>query len=200
LKSTKTEQHGRVRIIGGLWKRRIIRFRGSSELRPTPDSVRETLFNWLAASVQGATCADLFAGSGALGIEAASRGAARVVLVESQQRTWRQLKEIITTLQAQHIVAEHHEALDWLGQCTLKLDLVFIDPPYGSGLLDRAIHRLIRSQSLNPGAQIYIEHRVDEKPQIPSNWILRKQKTTGQVRYSLYQADEALAATSADLL
>ena len=186
------EQHGRVRIIGGEWKKRVIRFRGSAELRPTPDSVRETVFNWLAPSIHGAKCLDLFAGSGALGFEAASRGAAKVTLVESNRKTWRQLNEIIATLNAKHVLVEHCDALDWLERCELKFDLVFLDPPYGGLLLERAIHRLVRADCLSPEAQVYIEYRVDEEPAVPQAWELTKQKTTGQVRYCLYRSPPAV--------
>ena len=186
MSAPRTEQHGRVRIIGGQWKKRLIRFRGSSELRPTPDSVRETLFNWLAPTIEGSRCLDLFAGSGALGFEAASRGAAEVTLIESQHKTWRQLNETRDVLNAPHIATYLTDALDWLDQCETQFDVVFVDPPYGSGLVDRALRRLARGRCLASEALVYVEYRMDEKPAIPDRWEKLREKTAGQVRYSLF--------------
>lgn len=191
MNTPRNEQHGRVRIIGGQWKKRIIRFRGSNELRPTPDSVRETVFNWLAPHISGARCLDLFSGSGALGFEAASRGAASVTLVENQFKTWRQLQDTINLLNTSTVVAEHADALDWLTQCRQQFNLVFVDPPYCSGLVDKALARLIRTNCLRTDANIYTEYRIDEKPTIPIHWELLRQKKAGQVCYSLYRHTES---------
>ena len=159
-------------------------------MRPTPDSVRETVFNWLAPHILGSRCLDLFSGSGALGFEAASRGATSVTLVENQFKTWRQLQDTINLLNTSTVVAEHADALDWLTQCRQQFNLVFVDPPYCSGLVDKALARLLRANCLQTDATVYIENRIDEKPTIPIHWDLLRQKKAGQVCYSLYRHTE----------
>jgi len=190
VKRSQTKQHGRLRIIGGQWKKRLIRFRGAADLRPTPDSVRETLFNWLAPVVVGAQCLDLFAGSGALGIEAASRGAASVNLVEMHRATCRQLSDTLSMLNASNVSVHCEEVLDWLDHCNTRYDIVFVDPPYGEGLVDRCLNRLERCAVLNANAQIYVECGAREKLVIPSGWCQLQHKTAGQVAYRLFSVSE----------
>ncbi len=190
VKRSQINQHGRLRIIGGQWKKRLIRFRGAADLRPTPDSVRETLFNWLAPVVVGAQCLDLFAGSGALGIEAASRGDASVNLVEMHRVTCRQLSDTLSMLNASNVSVHCEEVLDWLGHCNARYDIVFVDPPYGEGLVDRCLNRLERCAVLNANAQIYVECGAREKLVIPSGWHQLQHKTAGQVAYRLFSVNE----------
>lgn len=190
MKHSQIKQHGRLRIIGGQWKKRLIRFRGAADLRPTPDSVRETLFNWLAPVVVGAKCLDLFAGSGALGIEAASRGAASVNLVEMHRGTCRQLSDTLSMLNARNVSVHCEEVLDWLDHCNTGYDIVFVDPPYGEGLVDRCLNRLERCTVLNPNAQIYVECGAREKLVIPSGWHQLQHKSAGQVAYRLFSVSE----------
>ena len=190
VKRSQINQHGRLRIIGGQWKKRLIRFRGAADLRPTPDSVRETLFNWLAPVVVGAQCLDLFAGSGALGIEAASRGAASVNLVEIHRVTCRQLSDTLSMLNASNVSVHCEEVLDWLDHCNTRYDIVFVDPPYGEGLVDRCLNRLERCAVLNANAQIYVECGAREKLVIPSGWRQLQHKTAGQVAYRLFSVSE----------
>ena len=192
----RNEQHGRLRIIGGRWKKRLIRFRGAADLRPTPDSVRETLFNWLAPVIEGAHCLDLYAGSGALGIEAASRGANFVSLVEIHRKACTQLHQTLSGLETENIEIYCAEALDWMTHCHRQYDIVFVDPPYGEGLVDRSLQRLSRCALLNPHARIYVECGVREKPIIPVGWKLLQHKTAGQVAYRLFgigEVDESRA-------
>jgi len=190
VKRSQINQHGRLRIIGGQWKKRLIRFRGAADLRPTPDSVRETLFNWLAPVVVDAQCLDLFAGSGALGIEAASRGAASVNLVEIHRVTCRQLSDTLSMLNASNVSVHCEEVLDWLDHCNTRYDIVFVDPPYGEGLVDRCLNRLERCAVLNANAQIYVECGAREKLVIPSGWRQLQHKTAGQVAYRLFSVSE----------
>lgn len=133
---------GTVRIIGGQWKRRRLAVPDVSDLRPTPDRVRETLFNWLAPDVAGACCLDLFAGSGALGFEAASRGAARVVLVEQNTEVVEVLRQEAQTLRGKAIEVVQADALAYLKQSPEPFDIVFVDPPYGKNLVEVACRHL----------------------------------------------------------
>jgi 16S rRNA (guanine966-N2)-methyltransferase len=144
-----------VRIIGGQWRSRIVRFPDSPGLRPTPDRVRETLFNWLGQRLDGLECLDLFAGSGALGFEALSRGASRVVMVESGREAVAALRHSAQALGAQQAVIMASEALAWLKRPAGRFDLAFVDPPYASALLAPALQAL--PESLKPGARVYCE-------------------------------------------
>ena len=205
LSSSRTVQRGRLRIIGGEWKRRQIRFSGGADLRPTPDSVRETLFNWLSPDLHQAECLDLFAGSGALGLEAASRGAESVVLVEMHKPCCAQLKDTVALLKAEQVMIHCTEALDWMTSCEQQFDIVFVDPPYDTGLVERSLNRLSRYQLLKPGARIYIECSAQEAPAISGDWTALRQKKAGQVCYGLYQhvanaVDNGKTQTLGDLL
>ena len=125
---------GRLRIIGGQWKRHTLYFKGGADLRPTPDAIREKLFNWLAPVIEGACCLDLFCGSGALGFEAASRGAAQVVLVDNNRQCYEEINKNRVRLGAQQIRVFCEDALEWLGSNNQTFDIVFLDPPYNSDL------------------------------------------------------------------
>ncbi|HMM55484.1 MAG TPA: 16S rRNA (guanine(966)-N(2))-methyltransferase RsmD, partial [Candidatus Desulfobacillus sp.] len=123
----------RVRIIGGAWRRRFVGFDDAAGLRPTPDAVRETLFNWLGQDLSGLACLDLFAGSGVLGFEAASRGAAHVTLVERDRRILARLRENAAALGNGRLELVGADALKFLGRTTRRYDLLFLDPPYRQG-------------------------------------------------------------------
>jgi 16S rRNA (guanine966-N2)-methyltransferase len=199
MSSSRAVQRGRLRIIGGQWKKRLIRFNGAADLRPTPDSVRETLFNWLTPCVFNAECLDLFAGSGALGFEAASRGARAVTLIEMRQPCYTQLKETMSLLAADQVTTHCAEALEWMTSCTQQFDIVFVDPPYGVGLVERSLRRLTRYELLKPQARIYVECSVNETTVIPEGWVALRQKHAGQVSYSLYtNAPNAVDAPGID--
>jgi len=205
LSSSRTVQRGRLRIIGGEWKRRQIRFSGGADLRPTPDSVRETVFNWLSPYLHQAKCLDLFAGSGALGLEAASRGAGNVVLVEMHKHCCGQLKDNVALLDAKQVMIHCAEALDWMASCTQQFDIVFVDPPYDTDLVKRSLNRLIRYRLLRPEARIYIECSAQEAPTISEQWAVLRQKKAGQICYGLYQhsanaVDNKKSPTLGDLL
>jgi 16S rRNA (guanine966-N2)-methyltransferase len=173
----------RVRIIGGRWRSRVIHFPPAAQLRPTPDRVRETLFNWLGQRLDGLACLDLFAGSGALGFEALSRGAARVVLVESDRTVAAALRESAKLLEAEGAEIVMGEAMSFLGRGAERFDVVFLDPPYASDLAARAMERL--TARLNPGAKVYVESAEALDP--PPPWKALREDRAGAVRYGLYE-------------
>ncbi len=175
---------GKVRIIGGRWRGRRLDVPRLPGLRPSPDRVRETLFNWLSPVVKGARCVDLFAGTGALGLEAASRGASSVVLVEQAPRACAALREHVSLLDAGNVRVVQADALDWLERTPEATDIVFLDPPFGQGLLGSACQMLAERKWLAPGAFVYMETELDEPP-IPAGWQLHRTRKAGNVRYYL---------------
>ncbi len=178
---------GRLRIIAGKWRSRKLTFPHQDKLRPTPDRIRETLFNWLQADLPGSCCLDLFAGSGALGFEAASRGAAEVVMIEHNRDAASALKQNIELLAADDVQLVIADALEWLKKNQRVFDIVFLDPPFKSGLLDKCCELLENGQSLAQNAKIYIEHALgDEDFDIPASWECLQNKSAGQVSYKLF--------------
>jgi 16S rRNA (guanine966-N2)-methyltransferase len=175
-----------LRIIGGEWRSRRIRFPGLTGLRPTPDRVRETLFNWLAPDLAGSRCLDLFAGSGALGLEALSRGAASVTFVEREREAADRLRETATQLAPGRAIVLHADALAWLGSASHPFDIVFVDPPFDSGLLPVALQTLESGGWLAPAARIYLEGPAKAgAPALPAGWILHRSGRAGAVGYHL---------------
>ncbi len=161
-------------------------------LRPTPDRVRETLFNWLAGSIEGARCLDLYAGSGALGFEAASRGAAEVVLVEKNQRAVACMHEQASVLDANQIDVVQADVRCWLQGGATRFDIVFLDPPYGVNDLGERCAQLERESWLAPGALVYLETRATQAPlELPDGWQLLHRQKAGQVRYHLAAVQNA---------
>jgi len=176
----------RVRIIGGSHRGRKLTFPDQPGLRPTPDRVRETLFNWLQPIITGARCLDLFAGSGALGLEAASRGAARVLLLDSAAAVVRQLRQNVQRLGLSQVQVEQGEALRRLTGSAEPFDIVFLDPPYASQLQGPCAERLESGGWMAAGARIYLEADASgDLPGLPPNWELMREKKAGQVRYCL---------------
>ena len=174
-----------LRIIGGEWRGRRIRFPGVPGLRPTPDRVRETLFNWLAAVVPGSRCLDLFAGSGALGIEALSRGAASAVFVERDRDAAARLRETLAVLAPHRATVVEGDALAWLAGAPEPFDVAFVDPPFDAGLQAAAVAALARGW-LAPGARVYVEMRsADGKPALPDGFVLHRTGEAGEVGYHL---------------
>ena len=176
---------GEVRIIGGAWRSRRISFPESAGLRPTPARVRETVFNWLAPYLPGAACLDLFAGSGAFGFEALSRGAARAALVEKRLEVVAALRHNREQLKAEQADIVHADALDFLRGPAVAFDIVFIDPPYASGLLGPCTELLEARGWLKPDALIYLEAAQGEPPPLPETWRPVRSKNAGQVGYHL---------------
>ena len=174
---------GRVRIIGGEYRGRRIVVPDRPGLRPTPDRVRETLFNWLGQSLDGLACLDLFAGSGALGFEAASRGASRVVMVENDRVAISALQASLKTLDATSVELVRADAFEYLRASGERFDVVFLDPPFRQnalpGLLDALPARLAS------GARVYVEAPA---PCVPDDsWRELKRSRAGQVSYQLLE-------------
>jgi 16S rRNA (guanine(966)-N(2))-methyltransferase RsmD len=174
----------RVRIIGGAYRSRILRFPARPGLRPTPDRVRETLFNWLGQDLAGRECLDLFAGSGALGFEAVSRGAAKVVLVENDREAWQALKTNAAALGCERAVeVVRADALEFVRDAARLFDIVFVDPPFGSGLLERVLPAL--PAVTRAGGLVYVEsERGAQLGAAP--WRLHRQARAGHVTYQLF--------------
>ena len=193
---------GQIRIIGGRWKRTPIAVRHSPGLRPTPDRVRETLFNWLGQRLDGWRCLDLFAGSGALGLEAASRGAAEVVLVESDVAAARAIEALLRRLGADAgVQVRCASAQSWLarqGPATAPFDLIFLDPPFGQGLLDQVMPACLGL--LAPEGTIYLESDAT----CTAEWAARHGLTVaradkaGAVHYHLLQMGASKGEQDAD--
>lgn len=182
--SNKSNQ---LRIIGGAWRSRKLSFPALPGLRPSPDRVRETLFNWLAAAIPGARCLDLFAGSGALGLEAASRGAAEVVMVERERAAVNALHNHVNRLNAGQVQVWEGDALTYLQGSAVPFDVVFIDPPFGSDLLQQSLLALQTGDWVRPGAHIYLETKRGTAISLPEGWDIDRSKTAGQVDYQLVQ-------------
>src|SRR4051812_2242430 len=170
-----------VRIIGGEWRSRLIAFPARTDLRPTPDRVRETLFNWLGQDLTGRTCLDLFAGSGALGFEAASRGARRVVMVERDRPTHAALVANREALQAAQVEVVRGDALEFLRSDRASYDVIFLDPPFAADCWTALFPLLPRR--LEPAARVYCESGA--KLEWPPGWEVFREARAGQVRYQL---------------
>jgi 16S rRNA (guanine966-N2)-methyltransferase len=181
----------RVRIIGGEWRRRWLRFPAARELRPTPSRVRETLFNWLGQDLTGLSCLDLFAGSGALGFEAASRGARQVVMLERDRHIAEFLQASAHILQAATtaggtVEVLRADALEFLTHDTRAFDVVFIDPPYAFWeQTPRALSTLLSklARRVASGASAYLES--PEFPELPPHWRSLRRGRAGAVHYQL---------------
>lgn len=184
-----TTANNQLRLIAGRWRGRKLPFPNVEGLRPTPDRVRETLFNWLAAYIVDALCLDPFTGSGALGLEALSRGAAHADMIDSSAIALQQLRSNMALLGTDSSQAIHANALEWLKQAPLKhYDIVFLDPPFHTGLAADCIKILAERAILKDQAWIYLEMATDEPmPLLPTHWQLHREKQAGQVRYQLYR-------------
>lgn len=176
-------QNQQLRIIGGQWRSRRLSFPAIEGLRPTLDRIRETLFNWLQHEVEGARVLDAFAGSGALGFEALSRGAKEVFFLEKSSAAATQLKSNLTLLKATNAQVWTGDSLIWLEQNTTEFDLVFLDPPFHQGLLQSAIELL----ELKAGALVYVEHEPELHPSWPMHWHERKSKSSKEFCFRLFE-------------
>ena len=170
-----------VRIIGGLWRSRIVEFPDAAGLRPTPDRVRETLFNWLGQDLTGLACLDLFAGSGALGFEALSRGAASVVMVEKNAAALAALRENARKLAAANLTVVRGDALEFARGARSRFDVVFVDPPYRLGMQVAALAPL--RGLLAAGGRVYAESETALEP--PQGWTILKRARAGKVHFHL---------------
>lgn len=182
-----SQPSGRLRIVAGKWRSRLLPVVDASGLRPTPERVRETLFNWLAPNIAGSRCLDLCAGSGALGFEALSRGASQVVFVEPSAPVVRMLRKNVATLKADGAEVRASLAQEYLETPSdMRFDIVFVDPPFADDLSGDLCKLLDASDKLAPDAVVYLEQeRSQPMHALPDGWQLLKEKTAGNVRYSL---------------
>ena len=188
-KQTSRPSAPTLRIIAGKWRSRVITFQSADGLRPTGDRIRETAFNWVSASIDGARCIDLFSGSGALSFEALSRGAAHCTSLEQQGNAVKDLRENASVLQAQNLDIVHTDTVSYLQQrsSSQPYNLAFVDPPFSAGLLSKACALLNSGGWLSDGALIYCEMAASDNYFIaPENWQMLREKTSGDVRYCLY--------------
>jgi len=186
-KRGSSDRPGSVRIIGGRWRGRRIVLPPDADIRPTPDRVRETLFNWLTPVIDGMRCLDLFAGSGALGLEALSRGASETWFVEKSKAAAARLTDALRGLECHSARVVVDDALQFLRQEKSCFDLVLLDPPFDAIDLGN-LCTLLEAKWLAPGAHIYLEmSRESELPAMPANWSTIREKTAGQVRFALMQ-------------
>jgi 16S rRNA (guanine966-N2)-methyltransferase len=187
---------GKVRLIGGRWRGTRLAVPDAPGLRPTSDRVRETLFNWLMPMLPGARVLDLFAGSGALGLEALSRGAASAVLVERDPALAHALRDTVARLQGgEAAVVAQADALAWLASHPeAAFDLAFVDPPFASNLWNDVLPRLL--PRLGAAAWLYVESPLETAPALPPDWDLHREGRTREVRYALYRRRPADATVT----
>jgi len=181
--------NNKVRIIGGKWRSRKLDFPAVTGLRPTSDRIRETLFNWLAPYLGNAHCLDLFAGSGALGLEAASRGAAHVMLVDNNPQAIKQLQANQCLLNANNVTVYQAKIPQAQLPTTQPFNIIFLDPPFHKGLIASSCTWLAKGNYVAENALIYIESEAElEVLPIPASWTVLKNQSAGQVKYYLIQA------------
>jgi len=182
---------GTIRIIAGKWRGRKLKVLDQTDLRPTPDRVRETLFNWLNPMIEGAYCLDLFAGSGALGFEALSRGAAFVVMVDQSPQVVQSLEASCKQFGAENVLVYQAKAPEQLRTSQQPFDIVFLDPPYQDNLLLPCCFYLEKAGLLADLAYIYLEadHPIEQN-ELPNHWQLIKSKQAGQVVFHLVKREK----------
>ncbi len=193
-RKSKTKQKspaGQLRIVAGNWRSRLLQIADVPGLRPTSSRIRETLFNWLGPRLHSATCLDLCAGTGALGIEALSRGATAVVFVEKSPLAAKVLRSNLSSLDATSFEVVVADASEYLSApASAEFDIVFLDPPFSADLHDELCRLLSKPGWLAAGARIYIElDKKQAEPRLPEHWHLLKDKTAGNVRYMLATAE-----------
>lgn len=184
---SKQTRPGSLRIIAGHLRGSRLAVPAMDGLRPTPDRVRETLFNWLAPHIAGARCLDLFAGTGALGVEALSRGAAQCCFVERDRALAQALRENLARLRVDNAQVVEADALAWLARPGAAFDIVFIDPPFAQGLWNAALAQLEAGAWLRDGAFVHVEAPLDAALSVPRNWSVHREGHAGNERYALYR-------------
>ncbi len=184
-KPIKPTIQNRVRIIGGEWRGRKIAFASAKGLRPTADRIRETLFNWLGPRVIGARCLDMYAGSGALGLEALSRGAAHCDFLDTNTEAVKQLSQTLALLAANDRgVVTNADASSW--QAGRQYELVFVDPPFADNLLGASLAHLVTADLLAADCRVYVEMpRNQDLPELIAGFEILREKTAGEVRFAL---------------
>ncbi len=194
-RSTQHPDQGDLRIIAGMWRSRKLTFPAIQGLRPTPSRIRETLFNWLAPDLPGSHCLDLFAGSGALGFEALSRGADRVTMIEKNREITGALQRNKRLLGADGLSILNQDTMEGIVKLDPinSFDILFCDPPFNQHLMEPLIQAMENSTVLSENAKLYIETEKSlTNLEFPANWSLLKEKTAGDVRYRLLEVSERL--------
>ena len=184
----KKEKKGEIRIIGGKWKGKKIYFNLNDDLRPTPDRAKETLFNWLGQDLSEMHCLDLFSGTGALGLEALSRGAKKVTFVEKNKDYLQKIKKVYLEMsQKEDCDFYCAECLEWVQSKSskAKYDLIFIDPPFNKNLIDNLLSNILRRELLSESGKIYFEFEKKLDLKIPESLDLKKKKSLGKKSYVL---------------
>ncbi len=187
--ANKKHRPGRLRIVAGKWRSRLLDITDLPGLRPTSERIRETLFNWLAPTIEGARCLDLFAGTGALGFEALSRGATSVVFVENSRRAAKVIEKSAQILDASGASVHCADATDFVRKSApASFDVVFLDPPFADDRLEALCGLIEERRILAPGGKVYLE-QDSTKPEtlLPETWRILKNKTAGNVRYMLVE-------------
>ena len=184
-------QSGKIRIIGGKWRSRKLQFPAIKDLRPSPDAVRETLFNWLRDDIENSNCLDLFAGSGAIGFEAASRGALHVTMVEAHPQAARQLTMNARLLDADTCIEIiTAKAENFIASCDRQFNCIFLDPPFNADIVQKICLLLAASQIIADDATIYLETRKSRDPlPIPDSWHIIRDKCQGIVQSTLIETN-----------
>ncbi|RJG37556.1 16S rRNA (guanine(966)-N(2))-methyltransferase RsmD [Motilimonas pumila] len=187
-KQNNSQKDGQIRIISGQWRGRKLPVKDVLGLRPTTDRVKETVFNWLNMYLRDANCLDCFAGSGSLGLEALSRYASYVTLIEKDKVAAKQLEVNLATLKSSQAKVYQQDCLQFLDKVGDQgIDIAFVDPPFRQNLLADCCNKLEQNQWLKEDALIYVEKETElTTAQLPTNWELLKEKTAGQVTYQLF--------------
>ena len=177
-----------LRIIGGQWRGRRLPIPIHHTLRPTPNAIRETLFNWLAPRLSNCTCLDVFAGSGALGTEALSRGASWVTFLEKSKKIAAMIGQNMAQLNGEaHSLVIHTDALHWLTTAhATPFDIIFIDPPFHHNFIDPVCALIHQYKWICTGGYVYLEHERKTTPRVPKSWQCYRTKTSKHIAYSLY--------------
>tara|TARA_B100001564_G_scaffold16266_1_gene12503 strand:- start:1010 stop:1591 length:582 start_codon:yes stop_codon:yes gene_type:complete len=184
----KKEKKGEIRITGGKWKGKKIYFDLSDDLRPTPDRAKETLFNWLGQNLSEMNCLDLFSGTGALGLEAISRGAKRVTFVEKNKDYLKKIKKVHLDMSVnENCDFFCAECLNWVRnyKSEIKYDLIFIDPPFNKNLVNDLLTDILNKNLLSKSGKIYFEFEKKLDLKIPDSLSLKKEKNLGEKSYVL---------------
>lgn len=182
---------GRVRVQGGRWRGRWLPVPPLPGLRPTPDRVRQTLFDWLRPLLPGTRCLDLYAGTGALGIEAVSQGAAEALLIEREPAAAAALRQSVARLDAASLRVIEADALAWLATRPGRFDIVFIDPPYSSKLVQASCRALVGHAAVGPGSLVFAELGAEGEDALPEGWRVRKRARAGAVSVVLAEVGVA---------
>lgn len=189
-KPATASTRNRLRIIGGQLRSRVLQFADVPDIRPTPDRIRETLFNWLQFDITGARCLDLFAGSGALGFEAVSRGATLVTAFEQNRAAVQGIRANCVALDTHKVVLIEANAMDRLqhDSAPAPYDIVFVDPPFASGFYEPCFQHLQERGWLAPAALVYVEAAQSLTSfTVPAGWTLQREKRAGDVYYGLFR-------------